>query len=505
MFRKLLHKGAEKLAQITAPRTTEIQYLERKISQWLGSPHRRAQINGELYYLGFHDILHRKREAIGADGKLIEVNNLPNEKIVDNLYATAVDMKNSYLLSQEPVFVTENEEFQKELDKIINADFLETLMDLGEYSLTGGVGYLYVYYDEEGYLRFRVFPAHSILPFYTNDNRKELECVVRYYEEEPKNALNDEVIKHIEIYKPNGIDNYILIGNKLFIDNKNPHTDYMVKDNKAYTWSDKIPIIPFKINNKELPLLNRCKSIQDAINKLTSDFCNNMSEDVRNTVLVLENYDGENLGEFRQNLMAYGAIKVRSESGANGDVRALRIEVDSTNYNVILSLLKQSLFQNCRAFDTANLRMDGSPNSLQMRGVYQAMDMDANMTIVKYKWALEKLFWFVKAHLKAIGKGDYIDDKIKIVFNKDMLVNEQEIMTSLTNAGVRIPNILMLEQIPWINDPKKAQEMIEEEDRKMLDSLDPYAKVGQGGKGTSSNKPKVNTNSAETRLTGGNT
>jgi SPP1 family phage portal protein len=230
-----------------------------------------------------------------------------------------------------------------------------------------------------------------------------------------------------------------------------------------------------------------------------------MGEDVRNTVLVLENYDGENLGEFRKNLMAYGAVKVRSESGANGDVRALRIEVDSTNYSTILALLKQSLFQNCRAFDTANIRLDGSPNSLQMRGVYQAMDMDANMTIVKYKWALEKLFWFVKSHLKETGKGNYLDEKIKVVFNKDMLVNEQEIMTSLTNAGVRIPNILMLEQIPWINDPKKAQELIEEEDRKMMDTLDPYKTIGSGGKGTSSNRPKVNTNSNQTRLTGGNT
>ena len=493
------------MTQVTAPRTTEIQWLERKITQWLGSAYRKNQLISELYYLGYHDILNRTREAIGADGKPTEVTNIPNEKIVDNLYATAVDMKNSYLLSQEPVFVADdNEDFQKELDKIINADFLETLLDIGERSIVGGVGYLYVYYDEEGRLRFRVFPAHSILPFYTDDNRKELECVVRYYEEERKNSLNDEIVKHIEIYKPQGIDNYILIGNKLFVDNANPHTHYMVKDDKAYTWSDKIPIIPFKINNKELPLLNRCKSLQDAINKITSDFCNNMSEDVRNTVLVLENYDGENLGEFRQNLMTYGVVKVRSESGANGDVRALRIEVDSTNYSTILALLKQSLFQNCRAFDTANIRLDGSPNSLQMRGVYQAMDMDANMTIVKYKWALEKLFWFVKSHLKATKKGDYTDVKVKIVFNKDMLVNEQEIMTSLTNAGVRIPNILMLEQIPWINDPKKAQEMIEEEDKKMMDAFDPY-KIGQGGKGTSSNKPKVNTNSNQTRLTGGNT
>ena len=55
-----MHKGAEQLMKITAPRTDEIQYLERKISRWLGSQYRRDQIDGERYYLGFHDILHRK-------------------------------------------------------------------------------------------------------------------------------------------------------------------------------------------------------------------------------------------------------------------------------------------------------------------------------------------------------------------------------------------------------------------------------------------------------------
>lgn len=485
----------------TAPQTTEIQYLQRKIGQWLGSPHRRDQIDGERYYMGFHDILHRKRTMIGKDGEPVEVTNVPNERIVDNLYATAVDVKNNYLLSQEVVFTTENESYQKELEKIVNADFLRKLKNVGEDSLNGGVGYLYIYYDEEGNLQFKRFAPHSILPFYADEDRTKLEMVVRYYEEEKKNSAIDEIIKHIEVYTSSGIQNYILVGNILMVDKDNPFTEYMVKDDKAFTWSDKIPIIPFKYNNKETPLLKRCKSLQDAINLIQSDFVNNMCEDTRNTILVLENYDGENLGEFRHNLATFGVVKVRSESGANGDVRALRIEVDSNNYSTILSLLKQALIQNCRAYDTANLRLEGSPNSLQMRGVYQGLDLDANGTIAEYKCSLEKMFWFVCAHLNSTGKGNYFDEKVKITFNKDVIVNEQEIMTSLTNAGVRIPNELMLEQIPWINDPKKAQQMIEEEDRKLMDGLDPY---GHGGKGVSSNKKKVNTNSAETRLTGGN-
>lgn len=56
--------------------------------------HRRMQmITGERYYEGKHDILHRKREVIGVNGELEEVDNLPNNKIVDNQYAKMVNQK----------------------------------------------------------------------------------------------------------------------------------------------------------------------------------------------------------------------------------------------------------------------------------------------------------------------------------------------------------------------------------------------------------------------------
>ena len=37
-----------------------------------------------------------------------------------------------------------------------------------------------------------------------------------------------------------------------------------------------------------------------------------MEEDIHTTILVIKNYDGEDLGTFRRNLATYGAIKVRS-------------------------------------------------------------------------------------------------------------------------------------------------------------------------------------------------
>ena len=92
---------------------------------------------------------------------------------------------------------------------------------------------------------------------------------------------------------------------------------------KPYNW-ERMPLVCFKANHRETPLLRRVKCLQDALNLMLSNFVNSMEEDVRNTVLVIHNYDGEDLGEFRRNLATYGAIKVRSYDGRDGSVERWR-------------------------------------------------------------------------------------------------------------------------------------------------------------------------------------
>ena len=52
---------------------TERQFFAREIVLWEKSPERREQVKGDAYFNGRHDILDRKRTAIGPDGKLVEV------------------------------------------------------------------------------------------------------------------------------------------------------------------------------------------------------------------------------------------------------------------------------------------------------------------------------------------------------------------------------------------------------------------------------------------------
>ncbi len=449
------------------------RYIEFKLSAWKGSKERFDQITGEKYYKGLHDIIKRKRQAIGKDGKLGDVDNLPNNRIIDNQFAKMVDQKKNYLLGQPIVFNSENKQYNEALQTVFNKEFSRTIKNVGLDTLTGGIAWLHPYYDEEGNFKFKKFPAYEILPFWGDKAHTKLKLAVRYYVEEKPNSLNNDIIEKVEVYTPMGIYYYELINNTLFPDPKTPHRDYLTVESEegelAYNWT-RVPLIPFKINSFEIPLIMRCKSIQDAINTIMSDFVNCMEENAGgSSILVLENYDGENLGEFREKLSKLRAIKVRSTDSQRGDVRKLEIEVNATNYESVLKALKRQLIENCRGFDAKDERMANNPNQMNIQSAYGDLDIDAHDMEAEFEAAFDVLLWFVDQHLANVGVGNFENDEVEVQFNRNTLVNQTEVMQMLTRAGVRIPNEILLEQVPFIDNLERAKELLEEEEQKQMD------------------------------------
>ena len=56
-----------KMAAFVKPGMTDKEFLECEIKKWLHSPERLKQLQGEAYYDGEQEILHRKRMAIGEN------------------------------------------------------------------------------------------------------------------------------------------------------------------------------------------------------------------------------------------------------------------------------------------------------------------------------------------------------------------------------------------------------------------------------------------------------
>ena len=450
---------------------TDAQFFGLEIAAWKDSPRRRAQLDGERYYRGDQDILRRKRMAIGAGGQLKEVHNLPNNKIIDNQYALRVDQKTNYLLGRPVSFSCENPDHLQLLRRQFGAGFQRTLKYIGEDALNHGIAWLYVYYDEAGRLAFRRFPGYEVLPFWGDDDHTRLDAAARLYRQEVWEGLAKKTIQRVELYKPDGLYRYLLEGSTLIPDaSLGPYAPYLTVEGshgpEAYAWQ-RFPLIPFKYTKQELPLLNRVRSLQDGINTILSDFENNTQEDARNTILVLKDFDGENLGEFRQNLAAYGAVKIRSDGG----VDTLTITVNPENYKIILELFKKALIENARSFDAKDERLSGSPNQMNIRSMYSDIDLDANGMETEFQAAFEQLLWFVHQDAKTRGLGDFEDDPVTVIFDRDILLNESEAITNCSNSVGILSTETILEQHPWTKDAQTELARL----RKEQQAADGYA------------------------------
>ena len=80
----IIEKFYNVFSNIQSHNADETDYIINEIEQFLTSKKRADMFTGEKYFVGNHDILQRKRMAIGDKGDLEEVTNLPNNKIVSN-------------------------------------------------------------------------------------------------------------------------------------------------------------------------------------------------------------------------------------------------------------------------------------------------------------------------------------------------------------------------------------------------------------------------------------
>lgn len=470
LVERLVNKSA-------SARLTDEEFILREINRFKGSNKRKLMVDGERYFDGDHDIIHRHRTVIGVDGELEIVKNLPNNRIVDNQYKKMVNQKNNYLLGQPVTIQCDNEQYEGILKQYFNRRFLRTIRMIGEDSLNCGIAYLFVYYNKDGQLTFKRFDPTEIIVGWEDAEHTTISYFIRVYKTLVYEGKQEKVVEKVEVYDDKGITFFELQNHTL---KPEGHESYFMVGNDAFNWT-RIPLIPFKYNAKEIPLIKMIKSLQDGLNIIESNFQNNMEEDARNTIMVLVNYDGQNLGEFRHNLATYGAVKVRSADGANGDVRTLQVEVNAENYKAIIELFKKAIIENAMGYDAKDDRMAGTPNQMNIQSMYNDIDLDANGMETEYQASFEDLLWFINCHLANTGQGDFENEEVEVIFNRDMLLNEGEVISNIQASVGILSDETLIAQHPWVTDVNAELERVQKQKEENLEQYGGAFMQGDGG------------------------
>jgi SPP1 family phage portal protein len=451
------------------------QIVRNEVDLWLRSTERQWMITGQKYYIGDHDILLRKRTAIGENGQLVEVQNLANNKLVHAFVRKLVDQKVGYLLGKPLSIQTENQRYLDLLNDVFNKSFLRLLKNLGKESVNKGKAWLHVYYDEEGRLSFKKIPAEEIIPLWRDADHTQLDAVIRVFEVEVYEGTDRKIVTKVEFWDTSGVRRYVLDSGGLVPDVEagDVGSHFVVVQNgqeHGLNW-ERVPFVCFKYNDEELPLIQVVKSLVDEYDARTSDHANNL-EDLPNSIFVLKNYDGQDLGEFRRNMATYRAVKVIDPGGV--DTLDIKIETDAAEKH--LDRLRKDLYEMGRGVDTQSEKFGGDKSGIALKFLYADLDMDANIMETEFQASLEQLMWFVNVHLANTGAGDFANEDVEFVFNRDILINETDAITNIRNSVGILSDETLIAQHPWVTD---VQEELERIRKQREEDMAQFGELGQ--------------------------
>ena len=101
------------------------------------------------------------------------------------------------------------------------------------------------------------------------------------------------------------------------------------------------------------------------------------------------------------------------------------------------------------------------------QSMYSDIDIDSNGIEVEFKATFDIMFEIVKMYLMGIrGKsGIKVDDKAEILFSKDVLINESQVINDILLSMNVISRKTLVEKHPYVNNVTEELRRIEEEEK----------------------------------------
>lgn len=125
--------------------------------------------------------------------------------------------------------------------------------------------------------------------------------------------------------------------------------------------------------------------------------------------------------------------------------------------------------ENARGYDAKDDRMSGNPNQMNIQSMYSDIDLDANGMETEFQAAFEQLLWFINQDMKTKGEGDFENEEVTVIFNRDILINESEAIANCASSVGILSNETIVGQHPWTTDVKKELERLQKEKQEAVD------------------------------------
>ncbi|KAL3950666.1 phage portal protein [Lactobacillus hilgardii] len=383
------------------------------------------------YYKNENDITNRnngesKLNEHGKDDILRSADN----RVSHNFHELLVDQEAGYLTTVPPDIDVQDDSLNDKITDTLGDEFKLRLNQLVVDAANAGVGWLHYWIDDDNQFRYGIVPPSQITPIYSSDLNRKLLAVRRTYQQ-----LNPKTGKQFSIHeywtdkdctvfkseRPNYTDLELCEDWFSIYDvSSGAETGTSSKLNHGL---GKIPFIPFSKNKYELPDLKKYKGLIDVYDNVYNGFVNDV-DDIQQVILILTNYGGESLEEFKKTLKEAHAIKVNNVGGTDkSGVDKLTIDIPVEARNTLLESTKADIFTYGEGIDPADFKNDSNASGTAIKMLYSTLELKAGTTESYFTDSLNML---IRAIMKWMGVSDADSRSINQTWHRNQVQNDLE-------------------------------------------------------------------------------
>lgn len=451
-----------------------------------------AALDGVRYYRGEQDILKKdfrrtvvyeddSPAGIASGGVAVTNENNSNHHNVHNFHSLMVDQKVAYILGKPlsaSVEGAENDGALKAFEDAVTAitsdeQFVDMLPDLATEASNCAVGWLHVYYDNDGALRFTVIPSVQCVACWDMSYQRKLTDFFRHYKVTIVSNGEEAERERVEWWTARGVSRYLENDAGEFEkESTEPHwydeesVDGAVIKSTPSAWG-RIPFIPLFNNSAHQTDLVRYKGLLDAYNLISSASTNNQI-DLVELYWMIQGYGGETAKAIQQKLQINKAVSI---SDPSGKINAEQVTLNVSERIAWLDMLRRDIYHIGRGIDLNDEHIGSAPSGVSLKFRYTLLDLKADPMISKLKVALKELSWFITQDINLKNGTDYDYTLIKYDVHKSIIVNDTETVDIIQKSQGLVPDKMLLAQHPFVDDVAQAYEDLQkqrEENAKMF-------------------------------------
>lgn len=397
-----------------------------------------------------------------------------NEKARHSYLQELINQCTNYLTSKPMKIQYKNKVSDKVKNQIDdelykNNNFLSFIQDNIDNVQLYGRSFFRIVKNEKGENRFIIYDPKEMIMFY--DDFDEPVLAIRYYTKtelvtDNRGKKSFDKVQYAEVYDATyketwkkskkgqwtkGDREYVYAKKQTFI---NAETKEVIAENVEPMDNQVFPIIEWKFNKDCIPTLSNIKDFIDLQDINLSDLANNV-EDIQEAIWILENYNGQNLQEFMEDLKVKKAIKV----GAGGSAHSETVQIPIEARTKLYELCDKNIYKFGFGINFSDRQSLGNVTGVGLRWSYAPLEQKANGIENNGQEPLNNFFNIL---FKLLGI-DYDSNDLEFVFDRTMIANEQEQTSTVMSASSQLSQKTILSNLPMVKDVDEEIKQLEEE------------------------------------------